>query len=92
LAGFRYRSKAQLTLEHFDDYVQEVNEIIKQKRATHSTAHFKLYKTLKAINRFLGRLKIVNTGFFDLAIRSKMGVNNPVFSFNRSTQTYNLSK
>jgi glycosyltransferase involved in cell wall biosynthesis len=92
LAGFRYRSKAQLTLEHFDDYVQEVNDIIQKKRATHSTAHFKLYKTLKAINRFLARLKIVNTAFFDLAIRSKMGVNNTVISFDRSTQTYKLSK
>jgi Glycosyltransferases involved in cell wall biogenesis len=32
LAGFRYRSKAQLTLEHFDDYVNEVNEIIRTKK------------------------------------------------------------
>lgn len=92
LAGFRFRSKAQLTLEHYDDYVQEVNDIIQKKRATHSTAHFKLYKTLKVINRFLGRLKIVNTGFFDLVIRSKMGVNNPVISFDRRTQTYKLSQ
>ena len=92
LAGFRYRSKAQLTIEHFDDYVQEVNDIIKLKKTTHSNGHFKLYKTLKAINCFLGRLKIVNTGFFDLAIRSKMGVNNKVISFDRRTQTFNLSK
>ena len=92
LAGFRFRSKAQLTLEHFDDYVQEVNDIINKKRATHSTAHFKLYKSLKSFNRFMSRLKIVNTGFFDLVIRSKMGVNNTVISFNRITQTYTLSK
>jgi len=92
LAGFRYRSKAQLTIEHFDDYVQEVNDIIARKRKTHSTTQFQLYKTLKAINRFLARLKVVNTGFFDLAIRSSMGTNNPVISLDRATQTYTLSK
>ena len=92
LAGFRYRSKAQLTLEHFDDYVNEVNEIIRQKKLTHTTSRFTLYKTLKALNRLLARFKIVNTAFFDLAIRSKLGVNNPVISFDRSTQTYKLSQ
>jgi len=92
LAGFRYRSKAQLTLEHFDDYVNEVNEIIRQKKLTHTTSRFTLYKTLKALNRLLARLKIVNTAFFDLVIRSKLGVNNPVISFDRSTQTYKLSQ
>jgi len=92
LAGFRYRSKAQLTIEHFDDYMQEVNDIIARKRKTHSTTQFQLYKTLKAINRFLARLKVVNTGFFDLAIRSSMGTNNPVISLDRATQTYTLSK
>jgi glycosyltransferase involved in cell wall biosynthesis len=92
LAGFRFRSKGQLTLEHFEDYVQEVNDIIQKKLATNSTAHFKLYKALKGINRFLGRLKIVNTGFFDLVIRSKLGVNNPVISFDRATQTFKLNQ
>lgn len=92
LAGFRYRSKAQLTLEHFDEYVEEVKTIIKHQKLTRITTSFILFRSLKTFNRFLGKLKVINTGFFDLAIRSKMGVNNPIICFDRKTQTFKLSK
>lgn len=92
LAGFRFRSKAQLTIVHYDDYLREVNGIIQQNRTTHNTAQFKCYQLLKTINRWLGKTRIINTGYLDLVIRSRMGVNNPVISFNRHTQQYNLSR
>jgi glycosyltransferase involved in cell wall biosynthesis len=92
LAGFRFRSKNQLTLEHFDDYVQEVNAIIGSRKAVAASFQFKKYRFLKSMNRWLGKTRIINTGFLDLAIRSHAGVNNPVISFDRVAQQYTLNQ
>ena len=91
LAGFRFRSKNQLTLEHFDDYAKEV-EIIKQHNE-----HFidkrvlKRYKLARAIITRLVRLKIFNYNYFDHLSRRITGGKNKVISFDRTKQQYTIS-
>jgi glycosyltransferase involved in cell wall biosynthesis len=91
LAGFRFRSKNQLTLEHFDDYASEV-KIIKQLNIPYVDKRvLKRYKLYRDIITRLVRLKVFNYNYFDQLSRRITGGRNKVISFDRARQQYTIS-
>jgi len=91
LAGFRYRSSNQLTLEHFNDYVAEVNAIIDRQVRQFGSAKFRWYRRAQFVIRQLRRLRVINTSYFDLFLRARMGVANKIICFDRRAQQYSIS-
>ncbi len=90
LAGFRFRSSNQLTLESSAQYKTEMEQIIKKNLSSQSLAGIRLYRFLYRLNKGLGRTQIYNQHFFDLAIRSVFKENNPIIRLDRMTQQYQM--
>lgn len=90
LAGFRFRSKNQLTLEHFEEYKEETRQIRKRNNGFADSHILKRYKHFKALNRLFEKSKFFNHAYFDKYVRARLGFKTPFISFDRTDQCYKL--
>lgn len=93
VGGFRWRQSNQLTIEHMDDYLQEVRETLKKNVLTNYEKKVLFrYQRLLKLDSCLRKLKFINSDWIVKQYRSKYFPKDSRIGFDRKKMKFILAE